>query len=67
MLFWSRKARDPVCGMEVDQKKAAAVGSYRGDTYYFCTPACQATFARKPKRYVEKERPAVASSGGACH
>ncbi len=25
MPFWSRKDKDPVCGMEVEKKKAAAM------------------------------------------
>jgi YHS domain-containing protein len=28
-------AKDPVCGMTVDEKKAAAKSEYMGKTYYF--------------------------------
>jgi YHS domain-containing protein len=31
-------ARDPVCGMEVDERTAAATAEYQGTTYYFCAP-----------------------------
>lgn len=46
-----RKERDPVCGMEVDPKKAAATHQYQGTTYYFCAPGCRAAFAKDPERY----------------
>ncbi|HEY1267049.1 MAG TPA: YHS domain-containing protein, partial [Candidatus Binatia bacterium] len=29
-------AKDPVCGMNVEESKAAATSSYKGQTYYFC-------------------------------
>lgn len=29
-------AKDPVCKMTVDEKKAAATSIYKGKTYYFC-------------------------------
>ena len=30
--------KDPVCGMQVDPKKAAGTSEYQGKTYYFCNP-----------------------------
>jgi hypothetical protein len=32
-------AKDPVCGMEVDDKTAAGQSVYQGTTYYFCSRA----------------------------
>jgi hypothetical protein len=32
-------AKDPVCGMQVDEKKAAATSVHKGTTYYFCAAA----------------------------
>jgi len=29
-------AKDPVCSMDVDEKKAVATSFYKGETYYFC-------------------------------
>ena len=29
-------AKDPVCGMDVDEQKAVATSEYKGKTYYFC-------------------------------
>lgn len=46
--------KDPVCGMDVDEKAAAARQDYEGTTYYFCSRACQATFQREPQRYAAR-------------
>ena len=48
-------AKDPVCGMEVEAKKAAAKSEHKGKTYYFCAPGCKAAFDKDPSRYVGKE------------
>jgi len=55
-------AKDPVCGMQVDEKKAAAKSQYQGQTYYFCAPGCKAAFDKEPAKYVGK-----ASSHGSGH
>lgn len=44
--------RDPVCGMTVDEKNAAATASHGGTTYYFCAEACKRTFEKDPGKYV---------------
>jgi len=43
---------DPVCGMRVNKAFAPAQITYRGQTYYFCIPECQARFADNPERYL---------------
>jgi len=45
-------ARDPVCGMEVDEKNPPATSTYGGKTYYFCSAGCKATFERNPEKYI---------------
>lgn len=45
-------AKDPVCGMEVDEKKAAATATYQGKTFYFCAAGCKASFEKDPKKYL---------------
>ena len=45
-------AKDPVCGMDVEEKKAAATTGYEGKTYYFCATACKTTFVKAPEKYV---------------
>lgn len=38
-------ARDPVCGMQVDERHATGTSSeYKGKTYYFCSRGCKADF-----------------------
>jgi len=37
-------ARDPVCGMYVDEAHAAFTADVEGKTYYFCSEACMLTF-----------------------
>ncbi len=46
--------KDPVCGMMVDEEKAAARSEYKGQTYYFCAPGCKAAFDKDPEKYLEK-------------
>lgn len=47
-------AKDPVCGMSVDEKKAAASSVYKGTTYYFCAPGCKTTFEKTPEKFIGK-------------
>lgn len=49
-------AIDPVCKMEVDEKKAAATYEYKGRTYYFCAVGCKEEFAKAPGEYLEEEK-----------
>jgi YHS domain-containing protein len=44
-------AKDPVCGMLVDEKKAKFKSDYNGKTYYFCAPSCKATFDKSPAKF----------------
>ncbi|MBI2210027.1 MAG: YHS domain-containing protein [Deltaproteobacteria bacterium] len=44
-------AKDPVCGMEVDEKKAAATLVYKDQTFCFCTEACKRAFEKDPQKY----------------
>lgn len=44
-------AKDPVCGMNVDEKKAAGTAVHGGKTYYFCSAVCKATFEKAPAKY----------------
>jgi YHS domain-containing protein len=45
-------AKDPVCGMQVDEKKAAGKSEFQGQTYYFCSPGCKTAFDKEPQKYV---------------
>ncbi len=48
-------AKDPVCGMMVDEKKAKIKSEYMGKTYYFCNASCKATFDKNPTKYAGKQ------------
>jgi YHS domain-containing protein len=45
-------AKDPVCGMQVDEQRAAGTREYQGQTYYVCSSRCEQRFERDPQRYV---------------
>jgi YHS domain-containing protein len=49
-------AIDPVCGMTVDENKAAAKHEYQGKTYYFCAVGCKEKFAQAPEKFVKQEK-----------
>ena len=44
-------AKDPICGMEVDESKAAEIASYKGRTYYFCCAGCKTKFDKESEKY----------------
>src|SRR5215472_3659436 len=46
------QAKDPVCGMIVNQKSAPASIAYQGTTYYFCHQHCLEKFQQDPSRYL---------------
>jgi Cu+-exporting ATPase len=48
-------AKDPVCGMEVDEKKAAAMSEHKGRAYYFCAPGCKKAFDETPGKYLKAQ------------
>jgi YHS domain-containing protein len=48
--------KDPVCGMSVDPKSAAATTTHQGKQYAFCSQNCKETFEKNPQRYAESER-----------
>jgi len=46
-------ARDPVCGMMVDEKKTKYVFEYKLRRYYFCSEACRDLFKSNPEKYIK--------------
>ena len=48
-------ATDPVCGMRVDEKTAAATSTYLGKTYYFCAEECKTKFDENPQKYTKSQ------------
>jgi Cu+-exporting ATPase len=61
-------ARDPVCGMQIDEQQAAGRSEYQGQTVYFCSPSCQQQFELKPDRYTDQRarRRIQANESGPC-
>ena len=45
---------DPVCGMAVDPERDGDKSDFKGQTYYFCSPGCEAAFDKDPKKYVAR-------------
>jgi YHS domain-containing protein len=54
-------AKDPVCGMMVDEKKAKFKSEIDGKTYYFCAASCKTTFDKNPSKFTK------GSTGGTSH
>lgn len=48
-------AKDPVCGMDVKEERAAATYDYKGKTYYFCAVGCKEKFSQNPERFITEE------------
>jgi YHS domain-containing protein len=46
-------ARDPVCGMIVNEATAAFRSEYKGKTYYFCKIGCMVSFDKNPEKYAK--------------
>lgn len=45
-------AKDPVCGMEVDERKSIKK-KYKGKEYHFCNSSCQWAFENNPKQFTK--------------
>lgn len=60
--------KDPVCGMDIQQNKAAAHVDYKGKIYYFCSVSCRDKFNASPQAYVQKEQGGHSHGkhGGCC-
>ena len=56
-------AKDLVCGMDVDEKKATAKSDYKGKTYYFCAPGCKRAFDANPEKYIKNPGTSMAGHG----
>jgi len=43
--------KDPVCGMEVDEKTAVYKSIQANNVYYFCSATCQNEFNKNQEKY----------------
>jgi Cu+-exporting ATPase len=48
--------KDPVCGMQVDEKKAMATSMHNGERYAFCSQDCKNKFDQNPDRYSQSKQ-----------
>lgn len=46
-------AKDPVCGMSVDPKKAAGTYTHNDKPYWFCSKSCVAKFTADPAKFAK--------------
>jgi P-type Cu+ transporter len=53
---------DPICGMDVEPRKAAGKHVYDGQSYYFCSHHCLAKFKEDPEKFLKSP-----ASGQAAH
>jgi Cu+-exporting ATPase len=47
----SEMAKDPICGMMVNEKTTQFRSEHEGMTFYFCSAQCKKTFDSDPHRY----------------
>ncbi|MBO9582033.1 MAG: YHS domain-containing protein, partial [Sphingobium sp.] len=52
------RARDPVCGMMVDQHATAHHAEHAGKTFYFCSAKCREKFVADPALFLGDTPPA---------
>jgi len=60
--------KDPVCGMEVDEKTTGYKSIQANKVYYFCSTTCKTEFNKNPEKYLQKnsEAPHADHYGGYC-
>jgi len=46
--------KDPVCGMQVDERQARATAEHKGQTFYFCSQDCKSKFDQNLQRYARQ-------------
>jgi xanthine dehydrogenase accessory factor len=46
------EAKDPVCGMPVDESETKYVSDYRGKAYFFCCAGCKQAFDKQPEAHL---------------
>lgn len=41
--------KDPICGMDVEEKEAKGTSMHNNETYYFCSHRCKRVFDEDPE------------------
>ena len=47
--------KDPVCGAPVDPVQTRYTSEFEGETFHFCSAACQERFEQEPERYARRQ------------
>jgi trehalose synthase len=50
------ETKDPVCGMQLNQNRAASI-IHEGEEYYFCSASCIELFKSDPSRFLRARKP----------
>ena len=58
--------KDPVCGMAIEERDAAATRKMEGQTFYFCSDECAGKFDAEPHAYVHHEETPVTVRDPVC-
>lgn len=68
MVSGMSTVKDPVCGVNLDERTAIYKSIHEKRIYYFHSPACQAEFVKNPMKYVNQdgESKHAAHYGGYC-
>ncbi|MBI1743443.1 heavy metal translocating P-type ATPase [Candidatus Acetothermia bacterium] len=48
--------KDPVCGMEIEKTSVFSSRTFDGQTYYFCSQACEQKFLADPGKYAKPSK-----------
>ncbi|MCK5628611.1 YHS domain-containing protein [Candidatus Bathyarchaeota archaeon] len=59
-------AKDPICGMEVDEATAKYKTEHKGKTYYFCNESCKTTFDKNPAKFAPAQSCCSGHSDDCC-
>ncbi|MGQ9569571.1 MAG: heavy metal translocating P-type ATPase [Thermodesulfovibrionales bacterium] len=57
------KVSDPVCKMTIEDKDAVGTSTYKGTTYYFCSPVCKEEFDKNPEAIINPPIPPLEKGG----
>lgn len=51
-MKFKKKAKDPVCGMEIKINGSTLTKEYQAKTFYFCSDDCLKKFENEPEKYI---------------
>ncbi len=57
------KVIDPVCKMNIEDKDAVGISTYKGTAYYFCSNPCKKKFDEAPESFIGKKQVSEPETG----